>query len=186
MNKNLITVIAVGAVLVLMAACSIGTLNKENRLRNLVESKQKDNTSEFDNMWKKIQQAAQVPAEKRDALVAIFNGYAAARTGTGTGDKAPIMNWIKESVPNINGDLNVYDNLMNIITASRDSWTMRQKELIEFNNQHNTPFGAFPDGVVLWVFGRKKTEITIVTSSRTEKAFATGKDDESLTLFPKK
>ena len=67
MNKTLIAVIAVAAVLVMMASCSIGTLNTENRLRNLVESKQKDNTSEFDNMWKKIQQVAQVPAEKRDA-----------------------------------------------------------------------------------------------------------------------
>ena len=133
-------------------------------------------------MWKKIQQVAQVPAEKRDALVAIFNGYAAARTGTG--DKAPLMNWIKESVPNINGDLNVYDNLMNIITSSRDAWTMRQKELIELNNQHNTPFGDFPSSMALSIFGRKKTDITIVTSDRTEKAFATGKDDESLALFP--
>jgi len=183
MNKTIIGIIVAVALGLMIAVYGIGVLNKEASLRNLVEAKQLDNTSEFDNMWKKIQQVAQVPGEKRDALAMIFNGYASARTPSKEGN-APIMNWIKEAVPVVSGDLKVYDNLMNIIIGSRDAWTMRQKELIDISRVHNTPFDQYPASWFLG--GRKKTIVTIVTSSKTGAAFEFGKDDSDLGLFPKK
>jgi hypothetical protein len=181
MKKSIIIMIVVAFVLLVFGMGAIGTLNKEARLKNLVVAKQKDNTSEFDNMWKVIQQTAQVPEQKKEALKEIFNSYASARTGTGDGGS--LMNWIKEAVPNV--DVKVYDNLMNIIVSKRDAWTMRQKELIDIDREHNVMFDVFPSNIVLGIFGRQKTVITIVTSSRTEKAFETGKDDD-VELFKKK
>jgi len=170
------------AVLLVFAVYVIGLSNKEVTLAETIKAKQLDNTSEFDNMWKVIQQTAQVPGEKKDALKEIFVGYAQARAGTG--DNKPLMNWIKEAVPN--ADLKIYDNLLNIITAKRDAWTMRQKELIQLNNTHNIMLKTIPGGMILTsILGRQPIEIQIVTSTKTDNAFKTGKDDD-VQLFPKK
>jgi len=67
----------------------------------------------------------------------------------------------------------------NIIASSRDSWTMRQKELIDLSREHNKLLGLFPGSLVFSILGRKPIDITIVTSSKTEKAFETGKDDDT-------
>jgi len=153
--------------------------NNEIRLRNTIEAKQKDNTSEFDNMWKKIAQVTQVTEKDRDSLMQVFNSYAAARTG---GDNNQlVMKWIQESIPNVSNEL--FKNLQNIIVSSRDSWTMRQKELISINNERNILLEQFPGSFFL--SGRPKIEIKIITSSRTDKTFETGKDDDT-DLFSKK
>jgi len=101
-------------------------------------------------------------------------GYAQARTGTG--DKGAIMSWIQESVPNV--DTTTFNNLQNIIVSSRDGFTMRQKELLDLSREHNTMLGQIPWGSILRAMGRNAIEITIVTSSRTEESFESGKDDD--------
>jgi membrane-associated HD superfamily phosphohydrolase len=152
--------------------------NQEIRLRNTIEAKQKDNTSEFDNMWKKISQVSQVSDKERTSLMEVFNSYAKSRS---SGDNNQmLMKWIQESIPNVSSDL--YKNLQNIIISSRDSWTMRQKELISLNNERNILIEQFPGS--LFLSSRSKIEIKIITSSRTEKTFETGKDD-STDLFQK-
>ena len=146
--------------------------NNEIRLRNTIEAKQKDNTSEFDNMWKKIAQVTQVTEKDRDSLMQVFNSYAAARTG---GDNNQlVMKWIQESIPNVSNEL--FKNLQNIIVSSRDSWTMRQKELISINNERNILLEQFPGSFFL--SGRPKIEIKIITSAKTERTFESGKDDD--------
>ena len=146
--------------------------NNEIRLRNTIEAKQKDNTSEFDNMWKKISQVSQVAEKERSSLMEIFNSHAQARTGENN-DKL-IMKWVQESIPNISSDL--FKNLQNIIIGSRDSWTMRQKELISLNNERNILIEQFPGS--LFLSSRPKIEIKIITSSKTDRTFETGKDDD--------
>lgn len=168
--------------IVLIGAVIFGTYwmnvsNKEVQLRNLIVGKQRDNTSEYDNMWKKIAQVAQVPEEKKNALKEIFTSHAQART---TPSNNVVMNWIKESVPTVNMD--IYDSLMNIITSSRDSWTMRQKELIDFKREHDNLIDMFPSS--LFVGSRGKIDIKIITSTKTERVFEQQKDDD-ITLFQK-
>lgn len=174
--------IGVGVVLLVtvlvVAMMWVGAHNKEVGLRNAIVAKQKDNTSEFDNMFKKIAQSAQVTDAQKNALKEIFVAHAQARGGVGSGG---IMKWLQESVPNV--DMKTYENLQNIITASRNSWTMRQKELLDLSREHNDTLTKFPSS--LFVGGRSKIEIQIVTSSRTEKAFESGKD-EDIDVFQKK
>lgn len=166
---------AVAVVLVVLISSVIDVSNREVDLRTQIEAKQKDNTSEFDNMVKKIGQVAQVSKKQLEALKDIFNSYAAARTGNGGGGE--VMKWVQESIPNV--DTTTMNNLQNIIVSSRDSWTMRQKELIDVSREHQKLLKRFPSGVILSMLGRKSIEIKIVTSSRTENAFATGKDDDT-------
>jgi len=187
MSKGCMVMIGVGIVLVLftiiMVISVISTLNTEGRLRTAIEAKQVDNTSEFDNMWKKLSQVAQIPEQKKNALMDIFNSHAKARSGGQKGGSLAL--WIKESVPN--ADLKVYDNLQNIIVSSRDRWTMRQKELIDLNRERTQMFRVIPSNIFLALGGRQEgdVKITVVTSSRTDKSFETGKDDD-VDLFKKK
>jgi hypothetical protein len=170
--------IAIGA---FVGVYVVSTLNHENGLRTAIVAKQKDNQSELDNCVKKIGQSAQVTDAQKNALIDIFKGYAQARSAGKEGGS--LANWIHEAVPNV--DTSTFNNLQNLIAASRDRWTMQQKELLDLNREHDNVITMIPSGLVCSLFGRKKIDVTIVTSTRTEKAFATGLDDDTA-VFPEK
>lgn len=167
------TIIVIG---IAAAGMYISYSNQEIALRNTIKAKMTDNQSEFDNMWKKISQVAQVTEQDRESLKDIFNSYASARTGSDNG--ASLMRWVQESIPNV--DRTTMVNLQNIITSSRDSFTMRQKELIDYKREHDNLIKMFPSS--LFVGSRGEIEITVVTSNRTQQAFASGSDD-SVAVF---
>jgi hypothetical protein len=154
-------------------ATYISYSNGEVRLRNTIEAKLLDNTNEYDNMWKKIKQVAQVTERERESLLKIFTKHAKARTSGGSKDGA-LMKWVTESIPNI--DNSTYKNLMNVITSSRDAWTMRQKELIDLKREHDNMIMTFPGSLI--VGSRGRIEIIVITSSKTKKVFEEGKDDD--------
>lgn len=171
----LIVLFSVGAVGALtIGAYGVSTYNAASKLHNLYDAKLVDNSSEFDNMWKKIAQTAQIPEAKKNALKEIFESQAAARTGKGGGGE--LMKWVQESIPN--PDLSEYKTVLNIIVSSRDSWTFRQKELVDIARQYNEMLSTFPSNVFLGFFGMQKINPKVITSSRTENAFSSGKDDD--------
>jgi uncharacterized membrane protein YvbJ len=175
MNKTIITVaslIGTGAVIIALFAASIGYSNSEKRQRNLITAKQRDNHSELDNMMKVIGQTAQVSQEQMKMLKDIIIGHAQARSGNGGGSLATL---VREVVPNI--DVKTFNNLQNIIVASRNSWTQRQKELLDMKRVHDNLIDTAPSS---WVVGsRGKIDVQIVTSSKAEAAFEAGKDDDT-------
>lgn len=184
MSKKLLTVIVVLAAALLFGVVSlvwgVSTYNTQAGLLNQYEMKIKDNQNSFDVMWKKISQVCQIADAKKDAFKEIFSGYAAARTVQGSGQ---VMNWIKENAP-ANVDLKVFDNAQNIVVASRDSFAARQTELISIAESYNLNMVTMPRGFVLKLFGFKNIDPKIVTSSRTEEAFSSGRDDDT-SLFKK-
>lgn len=184
MSKGWIIALAVGGslilLLVVMLLYGIGVNNKEARLRNAITAKQVDNTNEYDNMWKKIKQSAEVTDGQKEALRQIFVDHAKARSGDG--GKNAIMLWIKESIPNV--DTSTFNQLMNIVTGSRDRFTMRQKELLDLKREHDNMIDTFPSSMILGFLGRAKIDVVIVTSGRTKEAFRTGEDDD-VSVFDK-
>ncbi len=176
--KKLVLILSIVAVVVIGGLCLAGsiisTLNTEADLRTSLQAKQKDNKNEMDGMWKTISQVAQVTDAQKNALIEIFNGYAGARTGANKGGS--LANWIHESVPNV--DTSTFNNLQNIITAKRDGFVMRQKELLDISREHNRLLARFPSGIICSIFGRNALEIVIVTSTRTEESFKTGQDND--------
>lgn len=181
MSKGMIIGLAIAgcaAMLVLVVGIWwVSTSNGEIRLRNQITASQEDNKSEFDNMWKKISQVAQVTEKDRASLEQIFVNHAGARKDE-SGNL--LMKWVQESVPNISSD--TFTNLQNIITSSRDRWTMRQKQILDLKREHDNMRLTFPSSLVCG--GRPEIEVIIVTSSRTDKAFDSGKDDD-IGLFEK-
>lgn len=186
MNKLINGVLGLIGVGILSAIILVGMYfyysNSEVRLRNSIVAKQKDNQSEMDAMWKNISQTAQVAEKDRQSLMDIFNGYAGARTGGKSAEDSnrSLMNWIKESVPTVSSD--TMKQLMNIIVAQRDGFKFRQKELLDLKREHDNVIDTYPSH--LFVGGRGKIDVVIVTSTRTDEAFRTGKDDD-VKLFSK-
>ena len=179
MSKSLLAVLGLfGAgvlLVVILFAMGVGFHNKEVQLRNLITNKQTDNKNEMDAMWKIIDQNAQVTVLQKNALMDIFNGYATARTGDDS--SASLMKWIKETVPNV--DQSTYTKLMNTITAQREGFKFRQKEILDFKREHDNLVTTFPNVIFATILGRHKIDVVIVTSTRTENAFKTGKDDDT-------
>lgn len=179
MSKGWIIALGIGGSLLLMVIImlfyGIGVSNKEARLRNQITAKQTDNTNEYDAMWKKIKQSAEVTDGQKEALRQIFVDHAKARSGDG--GKNAVMLWIKESIPNV--DTSTFNQLMNIVTGSRDRFTMRQKELLDFKREHDNMIDTFPSSMILSFLGRGKIDVVIVTSTRTKEAFRTGEDDDT-------
>ncbi len=184
MTKN--TLILLGGIATILFVTLFGglvvasTYNGAAVLKNTYEMKVRSNSAEFDNMFKKLKQVVQIPEQKKQAFREIFENYAAQRS---TGGDKQIMTWITEAVPSI--DLNLYDQIMNIITGSRDSWTMKQTELVSVAEQYNRKLSVFPGNIILGIFGFEKIDPKVITSTHTEEVFSSGKDDD-MTLFDTK
>ena len=171
------------AVTIFLAVVLMSWSNVERSQRNLIVAKQKDNTSEFDNLKKKINGVVSIPEAKFNALQDIFVEHAQARTSGGNKDGS-LMKWVQESVPNVDKAGDIYDQVMNIVVASRDSWTQRQKELLDMKRVHDNIIDLGFRGLFLsQVIGRQKIDVTIVTSVATKRAFETGEDNDDGTLF---
>jgi hypothetical protein len=179
MNKTLIAIIGFVGLGILFAIVILGMgvsfHNREVKLRNLIVAKQADNRNEMDAMWKNISQSAQVAEEDRASLMEIFNGYASGRQGGG--ESKAIFNWIKEACPKVSSK--IFTQLMNVIVSQRDGFKFRQKEILDFKREHDNLIDTFPNNIFACILGRNKIDVVIVTSTRTENAFKTGKDDET-------
>lgn len=178
----LLGLVAVGVFLAFML---MSFHNVEVQQRNLLIAKQKDNTSEFDNMRKKLAGVSSIPDAQFEKLKEVFTSYADARTGNG--DNGSLMKWVQESIPNIDKASEIYTSVMNIVVASRDSWTMRQKELLDIQRVHSNILDIGFRGLILTkVFHRQKIDVTIITSANTKDVFRTGEDNDDGTLFKRK
>lgn len=172
--------IALGIVVILsiifvagIVAWGVGVSNQEITLRNQITAKQTDNKNQFDLMWKAQMQSFQITDKQKQMLYDVIVGNSKARA-TGSGSLAT---FVTEAVPNIDKSTDLYRELMNTVTSLRLTWARKQTEIIDYKREHDNIIDKFPSCVVCGILGRKKIDIVIVTSDRTEEAFVTGKDN---------
>lgn len=131
----------------------------------------------YDNMWKRFREAAQVPAMQAKQTEDLFKVAIGARYGEG-GSKA-LFQAIAEQNPHL--DSAVYTQLQRSIEAGRISFSADQKELIDKKREYETMLKT-TRGAVAGVWFRfptiDLTKYDIVTSEQTEGAFAAKKADE--------
>lgn len=174
-------------VILLIGGFSLGGMvadlyNQQNVLKQEILAKQKNNQSEFDNMWKKIKQISNVSDKYKDGFVEALTSYAEARSNKGaTAGKGSVnsplaINALQEAIPNLSNE--TYQQLNNTIASSRDRFTEQQKQLVDMEREYNTLITSFPNVLIFKAMGISEIHTTIVTSSKTEKSFATGKDDD--------
>lgn len=150
----------------------IGVYNTHIDLKTQIEAQQKANEANFDAMWKKITQVAKVSDEYKNGLKEVLAAYVAGRKKD---SENLLMDWTKEAIPTF--DASIYKQINNVIVGSRDDFYTNQKLLIDLSRQHNKFIQKFPNNIYCKLLHIEEIKITVVTSTKTEEAFKTGKDD---------
>lgn len=168
---GLLIVILLGGICIFSQGVSV--YNTHIDLKTKIEAQQKSNEANFDAMWKKINQVAQVSDKYKDGLKEVLLSYTSGRKKE---SDQLLMDWTKEAVPTF--DSSIYKQINNVIVGSRDDFYNNQKILIDLSRQHNQFIQKFPNNLFCGILNIKEIEIKVVTSSNTEKAFETGKEDD--------
>lgn len=167
--------IAVIGVAGIGAAKYIALSNQNARLTNLFEAKQKESKTVHSEMWQTVKEIGGVTDAYSSKFDSIYSHIMDARYAKGDGS---LMKFITESNPNF--DTRLYEKLANVIEAKRIKFTDIQKDLLDIDREHNDLITTFPG--TLFLAGAPKFKVQIVTSTRTEKAFESGTDDETFKM----
>ena len=168
---GLLVVIILGGLCVVGKGISV--YNTSVDFTTKIEAKQKANEADFDAMWKKISQVSQVSDKYKDGLKEVLASYTNGRKKE---SDQLLMDWTKEAIPTF--DSSIYKQINNVITSSRDDFANSQKVLIDIQRQYNNFIRKFPNNIYCSILNIKEVEIKVVTSSKTENAFNTGKEDD--------
>lgn len=173
MNRWLI---GIGGGILVMALLYMGGCvhykGKEVRLRNTILAQKKVNEANYDTMWKVVKQLAGVKDDYKEAFGKIYKDLIEGRYGNEKGGS--LMKFIQESNPTF--DTRLYEKLANAIEAKRTEFFEHQKALAVMKSQHDNLRQEPISG--LFVGGVPEIEITIVTSTKTEETFKSGKEDD--------
>lgn len=177
MKKALVFGLPIAFVLLIALFVAVPASNSEIRLRSQVTAQEEVCQSYFDKMWKSIQQIAQVPDRYKEAFKEIYPALIEARYAN---DNQVLFKFVTESNPQF--DVALYKTLAQTIEAQRTGFFMEQKKLIDLNNQHRIVRKTWPNS---WFIGsRPDIAITVITSEKTKKAYASGEDND-IDLFKK-
>lgn len=156
---------------------TMGTYNSFISLERGLVAQYEQNKNNYDNMFKKFREAAQVTTMQADDLERVYKSAIQGRYGE-NGSQA-VFQMIKEQNPNL--DSTTYKRLQDIIVEGRDTFEDNQKLLIDKKRTYETVLATFPSNIIASIFGFPKInleEFGIVTSGRTSNAFETKKDEE--------
>jgi len=152
---------------------AIGIKNEAVGLTTQFYAQEKANMATYDGVTKIIFGKAQVSKKYAEDFAKVYQGMMSARYE----GKDPMMNWVQERNPELSADL--YQDINRSIEAERVKFTREQKKLIDIKREHDVLRLSFPSSIFMNLFGEKELVLKIVTSSRVEKSFETGKDDNA-------
>ncbi len=161
-------IVVLGIVVVLMY---VGYSNSEVRLRNQITAKQKSNEASFDTCWKIIKQQAQVADQYKDSFKEIYVGLMEGRHYEKGG---ALMKFITESNPAF--DIRLFEKVANSIEAERRSFLRDQQQLLDLKREHDNLLDLIPSSI--FVGGRPRIEVKIITSGTTQETFRTGEEND--------
>ena len=151
--------------------------NEEKELRNLAEAQRGKIETQYDAMWKIIQQKAQVTDQYKDSFKEIFVGIIEGRYSK---DDNTVMKWIQESNPNF--DASMYKDLMATIDVKRTEFMNTQNRMIDIIREHKNLCMMAPK--CWFISDKSEIEYTIISSTKSKQTMETGIDDD-VDLFKK-
>lgn len=173
-----LAVIAFTGVIVIFGI-ALSSVNSEARLRNEFHAQEASNASEFDKMWKTIEQMAQVPVAERDSFKDTYVSIMSASKGVaGNGQLASFFQQSKIDI-----DASLFKKLMTTIEAQRLTFHQSQQKLTQIKKQHDDVLTTYPSAIS--VAGKSPLEPKLVTSTKTQAVIESGVDDSSTDLFRK-
>jgi len=198
MNTGSKILLAGGAALVVLVIALFLSMthwyDTATQLENATSAQYKDNQSTYDAMWKTIKEVAQVPEQYKEDFKQVLVADTAAKFGP-NGSTAT-MQWFKER--NINFDSSMYRKIQDVIESERQDFKRSQTMLLDKQRKVADLTQSYWGGVMAKHYDFPRTmrgetvppkdldgdgkltvlDYPIVTSVRTQKAFATGQDDE--------
>jgi hypothetical protein len=132
----------------------------------------------FDRTWKVVQQQAQVTSQYKDDFREVYADIMERSDGTEGSNR--LLAFIQRVNPQF--DSSLYGQLMSSIEANRRDFEREQKMLIDIDREHDQMFDVFPSNIILGMFNREKTDIQVVTSTKTQETFENGVEDD-VSLF---
>jgi len=176
MTTKGIAILAIAAAIVIFVLIIIGMRisysNDEIGLRNQAKAQEDCNKVIYDKVWKTISQIAQVASKYEEAFKEIYLKIMDSRYGK-EGDNL-LAKFITEQNPNLSTEL--YSQINDAVKANRAEFARVQAKLIDIKREHDNLRMKFPGSI--FVGSRPELIIKIVTSTKTEKAFDSGKDDD--------
>ncbi len=178
-NKGLLIGLLVSAFFAItIGFMYVGASNDEIELKNQGTEQEQVCKNNFDGMFKKIAQIAEVGDQYKETFKEI---YPALIEGRYKNDGNTLMKWIQESNPNF--DTKLYSKLIDVIESSRDSFKHEQDKLADIVREHNNILEKWPSS--MFVGGRPKLNVTFVSSGKTKEVYRTGEEND-IDVFKKK
>lgn len=178
-KKGIYLAIAIVAFLGLITFMTgISASNSEVKLRNKGTGQEQVCKNNFDAMYKKIAQIAEVSDEYKETFKDV---YPALIDGRYKNDGNTLMKWVQESNPTF--DTKLYSKLIDVIESSRDGFKHEQDKLADIVREHNDLLGVWPSS--MFVGGRPALNVTFVSSAKTKDTYLTGEEND-IDLFKKK
>lgn len=142
---------------------------------NLYEEQLEADKVIYDEVWKVIKQQAGITEEYAEQFRGIYVDIMNARYGEdGREEGAGFLNMLQENNPQF--DASMYKQLMGTIESQRAKFTVNQRRLISIHKELKNLKMKFPSNIFL--SGKELPELVTVTSTKTEKTFETGKEDD--------
>lgn len=141
-------------------------------LEEQVKAQHTSNKSNYDNMWKSFQEAAQVTDKQAKQFKEVYDGMIAGRYQN---DSEVLFKMIQEQNPQLNQD--VYTNLQNLIISGRKEFDNNQKKIADVIREYNTYIRKHFIMNAIFRFPTLDSEDYIVTSERTDNAYETNQDE---------
>jgi len=168
----IVTLVVLVIVGITFGVIGVGWSNTEIELRNLAEAQQESNKVIYDKVWKVIKQKAQITDKYAKDFKSVYNGMMEKRYSADKGNN-PTFKWIKEHNPDFSVEM--YKDIADAVEGLRAEFAMVQKRLLDIKKEHDNLRQRFPSSLI--VGSRKALDIKIVTSTKTEETFASGKEE---------
>src|SRR3989304_2862926 len=127
----------------------IGINNECVQMEAGIRAQYDQNRNNYDNMFKKFREAAQITTMYTDDLKKVYDSAIQSRYGA-DGSKA-MFQWIKEHNPSF--DASMYKNLQVMIEGGRNSFESNQKMLLDKKRIYEIQLQSFPGGMVVRILG---------------------------------
>lgn len=170
MKKGLVlTLIIVGVLGAIIMTQYISYHNTWTDKKNLYIEQIDDNKIIYDKVWKVIQQQASVSEKYADDFREVYVEMMEARNYGGEAFK-----WIQEQNPNFSQDM--YKQLMSTIEVQRSEFALNQKRAMSIYKELKNLKEQIPS--TFYLSGKELPELVMVTSTKTQKNFDSGKEDD--------
>jgi hypothetical protein len=167
----------VGFLLVVFVGSILSFRGKAVNFEESIKAQYTQNQNNYDNMWKKFREMAQVTDKYADDLKVLFDNAMTGRYGQ-DGSKA-VFQFIIEQNPTLS--LETYSRLQSTIESGRDSFQSAQEQLIAKKEQYTKLLRSNSAIIPNAILRYPRIDLNmygIVTSDQTDKVFEDKKADE--------